>query len=227
MARHPGHALWVAVSVCVLGVSAGCSPSSFYFFLPENKSDPELHRLANDDSKKDVRVVILTYSNKLETRPELLGADRDLTQQFATKLREGCETNKEHVVIVSPRKVEEFKIAHPGWSQADLSEIGRHFKADYVIYLEINRLSLFNKADMNTQYKGHAEISVSLIDVNQPDVPPEHKEFTCSYPSDARAIPVDADNPISQFREQFFNHVSKKLSWYFTEHLPREGYYID
>src|SRR5262249_61051601 len=122
----------------------GCSPSIFYFFLPENKVDPEIQRLARDDNK-DVRVVILTYTNKLETRPELIGAERDLTQQFALKLQEGCKVNGEHVVIVSPRKVEEFKSAHPGWSEADLPEIGRHFKADYVIYLGLNRLSLFNK----------------------------------------------------------------------------------
>ena len=226
MAKRQRRALWAVLCLSALAVATGCSPSSFYFFLPEDRCDPELHRLA-DGSKKEVRVVVLTYSNKLETRQELLGAERDLAQQFAAKLREGCETNKERVVIVNPRKVEEFTSAHPGWSQADLSEVGRHFKADYVIYLEINRLSLFNKADMNTQYKGHAEISVSLVDVNQTDVPPEHKEFTCSYPSDARAIPVDADNPISQFREQFFNHMAKKLSWYFTEHLPREGYALD
>jgi hypothetical protein len=212
--------LWAAVTT-------GCSPSSFYFFLPEDRCDPELHRLTTADQKKEVRVVILTYSNKLETRPELMGAERDLAQAFAAKLREGCETNNERVVIVNPRKVEEFKSAHPGWSEADLNEVGRHFKAEYVIYLEINRLSLFNKADMNTQYKGHTEISVSLVDVEKPDNGPERKEFVCSYPSDAKAIPVDADNPISQFREAFFAHIAKKLSWYFTEHLPREGYNVD
>jgi len=117
--------------------------------------------------------------------------------------------------------------SHPGWSEADLSDVGRHFNADYVIYLEINRLSLFNKADMNSQYKGHVDISVTLVNVNKPDGSPERKEFGCSYPSDAKAIPVDADNPISHFREAFFDHIAKKLSWYFTEHLPREGYYVD
>jgi len=65
--------MWRAAFWLWAVVAPGCSPSSFYFFLPENKCDPELHRLASEDSKKEVRVVILTYSNKLETRPELLG----------------------------------------------------------------------------------------------------------------------------------------------------------
>jgi hypothetical protein len=226
MARFNRLGTWAAFGLAAI-VAIGCSPSSFYFFLPENKDDAQLRRIASDDKNKEVRVVILTYSNKLETRQELIGAERDIAREFASKLREGCETNKERITIVNPRKVEEFKSSHPGWSEAELNEVGRHFKADYVIYLEINRLSLFNKADMNTQYKGHAEISVSLVDVNKPDNGPEKKEFVCSYPSDAKAIPNDPDNPISQFREAFFAHIAKKLSWYFTEHLPREGYYVE
>jgi hypothetical protein len=225
MKRIDQRSWWMALWLAVL-LAPGCSPSSFYFFLPENKCDPELQRLSSGD-KKEVKVVILTYSNKIETRPELIGAERDLTEAFAKKLKEGCATNSENVVIASPRKVEEFKSSHPSWSEADLTEIGRHFKAQYVIYLEINRLSLFNKADMNSQYKGHVDIAVSLVNVDKPDVQPEHKEFVCSYPSEAKAIPVDADTPVSQFREQFFGHIGKKLSWYFTEHLPREGYYVE
>jgi hypothetical protein len=213
--------------VVLAALTPGCSPQALYFFLPENKTDPGLCRLASEEGNKEVRVVVLTYSNKLETRPELLGAERDLTERFAAKLAEGCKTNGEHILIVNPRKVEEFKSAHPGWAGADLADIGRHFKADYVIYLEINHLSLFNKADMNMQFKGHVEMSVSLIDVNKPDDSPKHTEYSDSYPSDARPIPVDGDNPVGQFREAFFNHTAKKLSWYFTEHLPREGYYID
>jgi hypothetical protein len=198
-----------------------------YFFLPENKDDPALRRLAADDANKEVRVVILTYSNKLETRPELIGAERDLTQEFAVKLQEGCRTNSENVVIVSPRKVEDFKTAHPGWYQADLSDIGRHFKANYVIYLELNHLSFFDKTTMNSIYKGNANITVTLYNVDKPEDAPARKEFVCAYPSEANAIPVDPSNPVSQFREAFFAHMAKKLSWYFTEHLPREAYKLD
>src|SRR5262249_42972204 len=159
-----GVALWLAVAL-----GPGCSTQSLYFFLPENKDDPALRRLAADDAKKEVRVVVLTYSNNLETRRELIGAERDLTQEVAVKLQESWRTNGENVVIVSPRKVEEFKTANPRWYQADLSDVGRHFKANYVIYLEINRLSLFDKTEMNSVYKGNANISVTLVDVDKPD----------------------------------------------------------
>jgi hypothetical protein len=215
---------WGVALLLLVACGPGCNTQSLYFFLPENRDDPALRRLAADDAKKEVRVVILTYSNKLETRPELIGAERDLTQAFAVKLQEGCRTNSENVVIVSPRKVEEFKTAHPAWYQADLSDVGRHFKANYVIYLEINHLSFFDKTTANSIYKGNANITVTLYNVDKPEDAPARKEFVCSYPSEAKAIPNDPDNPVSQFRELFFGHMAKKLSWYFTEHLPREAY---
>jgi hypothetical protein len=215
-------ALWL-----LLAVSSGCNPQMLYFFLPENRDKAQMLRLASEDNSKEVRVVILTYSNKLETRSELIGAERELTQQFAVKLQEGCKDNNERVTIVNPRKLEDFKNAHPGWYESDPRDIGRHFHADYVIYLEVDQLSLFNKADMNSQYKGHVDIQVSLINVNEPDASTQRKEFVCSYPSDAKAIPVDGDTPVTAFREQFFGFIAKKLSWYFTEHLPREGYDVE
>jgi hypothetical protein len=218
---------WRAALLLLVALAPGCSPSSFYFFLPENRTPAGMKELAGEDKMKEVRVVILTYSNKLETRPELLGAERDLTQQFAKRLQEGCRDNGENVVIVNPRRVEDFKTGHPNWADSDLADVGKHFKADYVIYLEINKLSFFDPSNLNLLYNGQAHILVSLVNVNNPDVPPERRDFICSYPSEAKAIPVDDQNPPSHFRELFFAHIARKLAWYFTEHLPREEYVSD
>lgn len=218
---------WLWGLLLAVPLTQGCNMQSLYFLLPEDRTPPVFQQLADKDKTKEVRVAILAYSNKLETRPELLGAERDLTQQFAKRLQEGCRQNGENVVIVNPRKVEDFKSGHPAWADSDLADIGKRFKADYVIYLEINRLSFFDQSNLNFLYKGHADILVSLVNVNSPDVPIERKEFICTYPSDARPIPVDTDNPSTRFREDFFANIAKKLSWYFTEHLPREEYAND
>ena len=104
-----------------------------------------MKKLASDD-KKEVRVVILTYTPELETRPEFIQADRQLAEMLAQTLRDSCETNNENVTIVNPHKVEEFKSDHPNWQQEpNLAEIGRQFKADYVIYIEISHLSMYEK----------------------------------------------------------------------------------
>jgi hypothetical protein len=216
------------LGLVVAACAAGCNPGSMaYFFLPENKVDPEVHRLASEDPKKEPRVVILTYTGVASLPAELIQADQQLSFLLAKALREACEANKERLTIVNPAKVEEFKNSHPAWYQSDLRDVGRYFRADHVVYLEINHLTLFDKVNLNMLYKGHADLTVSVVDVNHPDETPERKELSVTYPSEAKAIAVDAETTPAQFRQVFLKHVAKKLSWCFTAHLPREDYSME
>ncbi len=116
-----------------------------------------------------MRVAILTYTTDLETQPELVQADRSLREMLATKLRGLCEDNHENVTLVNPHKVEEFKNGHPNWQQEpNLAEIGRQFKADYVIYIEISNLSLYEKGADQQLYHGQAGMSVQVVNVHKP-----------------------------------------------------------
>src|SRR3954453_1297801 len=137
----------------LFGAAAACSgcdiASMSYFLMPEAKAPAELKRLASDDKKKEVKAVILTYLG-LETRPEFIQADRELSERLAKHLREQSEANQDHLTIVPPRRVEEFKNAHPEWVKMDLTEIGRLFRADYVVYLEIDALGLYVKGSSNS-----------------------------------------------------------------------------
>jgi hypothetical protein len=220
------HARWWFLAGLVAAASAGCDPwTTAYFLLPEMKDPAELRRLASDDKKKEVRVAILSHT-ELETRPELIQADRQLAEYLAKQLRERCAENKEKVNVVPLRRVEEYKSSHPHWR--DPLEVGRELKVDYVIYLEINSLSLYEKGSPNMLYRGRANISVSLVDVNHPDDVPEQKEYTDTYPSDAQG-PIDASldtNPM-QFRAAFLTYVAKRLSWNFTGHRKREGSVVE
>src|SRR5437588_9060932 len=97
---------FLAILGAAAALSAGCQASTMaYFLFPEAKHEAEMKKIASDD-KKEVRVVILTYTPELEIRPELIQADRQLSEMLAAKLREMCETNNESVAIVNPRKVE-------------------------------------------------------------------------------------------------------------------------
>lgn len=212
---------WSLAALFAVALCGGCDPATMaYFLMPETKDAPELRRLASDDKKKEVRVAILTHT-QLETRPELIQADRQLAENLAKQLRERCAENKEKVTILPTRRVEEYKNAHPRWH--DPLEVGRELKVDYVIYLEINSLSLYEKGNSNLLYRGRASISVALVDVNHPDDNPEQTEITAEYPSEARG-PIDAsmDTSPMQFRAAFLTYVSKRLSWCFTGHSKRE-----
>lgn len=180
---------WVGVFLVALGLT-GCNLLTLPFFIfgPEPAVEPSLKRLAAEDKKKDVKVMILTYS-KMMTKPEFARVDRDLNQRLRAQLKAGFEYNKENVRVAVPRRLEEFQNENPSWYTMDLDEIGKQFGADYVIYLEVKELTLFEKGSSNTLYRGKAEINVSLIDVNNPDEGPLRSDFVCQYPSETGQIP--------------------------------------
>lgn len=217
----------LAILLAAAAVSAGCQASTMaYFLFPEAKHEAEMKKLASDDNK-EVRVAILTYTTDLETQPELVQADRSLCEMLAAKLRELCENNHETVTIVNPTKVEQFKTAHPNWRQEpNLADIGRQFKADYLIYIEISNLSLYEKGASQQLYHGHAGMSVQVVDVHKPTESPLPKQVSFVYPDARGPIPVD-DMPQMEFRQKFLGYLAWRLARNWTAVPIRETYYED
>lgn len=211
-----------------LALFAGCNVLSVPFFLfgPEPKIDPTLKKIASDEKNKEVKVVIVTYLGA-DIRPETSRADRELNDLLAQQLKEGFKENDEKVTVISPRKVVEFQNQHPDWkSSMDPEEIGKHFGADYVIYLEIEELSLLKKNSLNQLYQGQARIAVSLLDVKDHENSTLPKEFECTYPNEAKGgvVMVEPGTSHAGFRQAFLTDVAKRLSWYFTAHTTKSDY---
>jgi hypothetical protein len=217
---------FLAILGAAAAVCTGCQASTMaYFLFPEAKHEAEMKKLASED-KKEVRVAILTFSTDLETRPELIQVDRQLTEMLARKLRELCEANSENVTIVNPHKVEEFKSSHPGWRQEpNLAEIGRQFKADYLIYIEIGSIAMYEKGSPNL-YHGQANLSVQLVDVHKPEDAPLPKQVSFVYPDAKGPIPIDDMQPM-EFREKFLTFLTTKLARNWTAIPIRDTYYDD
>ncbi len=213
---------WRLAGLIVLAVvcATGCNIPQLLYFLypgPDIKEAPELAKLVPPEKKKEVKVVILTYAG-VETRPEFITADRDLSGRLAQYLQKGFKENKENVAIVPASKVQDFKNKHSNWQQTmDLKEVGKHFDADYLIYLEIDSLTLYEKGSQNTLYRGNAAISVSLVDLNNPDADPLQKNFQSIYPN-SRPIAVEESTLPRGFYFAFLDYMAKRLSWYFLPH---------
>jgi hypothetical protein len=219
---------WRLVGLLILAgiLAGGCDFPGLAYFLalaPEPKNEAGLMKLASDDGK-EVKAIILVYSG-LETRPEFVTIDRQLSGLLAHQLQQGCKDNKEKVTIVPSAKVQEFKNNHPDWYTMNLAEIGRRFEADYVIYLDIESMSLYEAGSANTLYRGKAEISVKLADVHKPDEEPICREFHREFPS---KMPISADdkNP-QEFCQVFLTDVARHLSWYFTAHPVEDDFVRD
>src|SRR5262249_4440659 len=132
---------WVALITFLVVATAGCDPitMSYFLFSGFDTGLPAEKPIAN--SKKEVKVLILT-TGASEWRPmELMGADRELTGLVAHHLTEQCKQNKERVTVVSAARWRHFKDEYPNWKSLSSEEIGKYFEADYVLDLEVNALT--------------------------------------------------------------------------------------
>lgn len=199
---------------------AGCSfPQSLYFIMPEAKDPAELKRLADADGKKEVKVVLWTYMN-LDPREEFIQADRHLALKLAEEIRRLTEENKEKVTIIKPNLVEQYKSRHSNWQALELTQVGHDLNADYVIELQIDKLSLYEPKAYQQIYRGQTEIQVSVVDMQHPD-DLQNKEFSDRYPAEARGDMTPFEITPHAFRDKFLEHVAKRLAYFFVEHKRR------
>jgi hypothetical protein len=211
-----------------LVLTAGCDMASLaYFVLPEQRVEAKLKHLASDDKQKIPKVVILTWGG-LETRGEFIGADRQLSQALGDHLQQLAKDSQEKITVVPVRKVEEFKNANPSWKSMDLTEVGRRFNADYVIYLELNSMSLYEPGMGDMLMRGRITVNVQLADVHKPDDAPAQEAYNCIYPAEPKGpLPVDNQAQKMQFRQAFLTKAARDLSLYFSRYPRQERYKMD
>jgi hypothetical protein len=212
---------WRLTGLLVLAaaLASACNlPAMIYFMVPHGdpREKPELLALEQKEKGKEAKVVILAYSG-IETRPEFITADRDLVALLTQQLQQNFKEDNKKVKIVPPAKVQEFKNNHPDW-QTDLTRVGKHFGADYVISVEIGSLTMYETGSQDTLYYGRASMEVSVLDMSKPDESPSPMLFTCEYPKSRGPIPVDGSTPVRGFYMAFMKHIAKHLSWYFVPH---------
>ena len=200
-------------------LAMGCNlPSLVYFLAPGDPREPPLLMpLTPPEKGKPVRIAVIAYAGG-ELRPEFVTAERDLTGQLAQQLFQSFKDEKQAVSIVPGSKIQEFKDSHPGWKSMDLKEVAQNFKVDYLIYLEIDSMSLYETGSQNTLYRGRANITATVLNVHKPDESPYPKSFNCVYPQSKGPISVDESTPPRAFYLAFMNYVAKRLSWYFVPH---------
>jgi hypothetical protein len=218
-----GRRRWLLSSLLGALLFAGCDPATTLFFLmPEEKEPPELKRLASQDKNKEVTVLILTYA-AMDPPIQLLNADRQIAQMLAKQLTDLFQADKEKVVVVPPRKVDAYKSQHSSRRGLDPVEVGRHFKADKVIYLELTKLSLYEQGAGNQLLRGRAEINASVVDVQHPDDTDDPQPLHYVYPADSHGPAAeDLDTPLPVFRQRFLAYVAKRLSWAFAPHAKHD-----
>jgi hypothetical protein len=201
--------------------ATGCSLGSLaYFLTPEQKNPPEICSLASPDSKQEVRVVILPALVHTLAVPEAIGVERDLAETVARRLHE-LLTAGDNIRIIAPRKIEDYKNKHSDWKENPRA-VGEYFKADYVVYLEIYSLSLFEHGSQGELFRGRMEMAVNLLSIAHPDYTPQRKVMSFVFPDQPRAAELGTSQ--LEFRNGFLDHVARRVSYCFAAHPRMEAH---
>jgi hypothetical protein len=220
---------WRLAGLLILaaGLTTGCSlPSLAYFVMTgfqEPKEEANGLKLAAADGKP-YRIVIVAYA-AATPGTDFFEFSRELAGRLSQQLQDRCTENKDKVIFVPHSKVFDYLNKHPNW-YLDPREVGNHFEADKVVFLEIQDISLYEKGSANQLFRGRTTINIKLFDLRNPDDYAKEKMFACEYPSTRGPIPVDDKKP-REFYLEFLNYLVKHLSWYFTAHPISDDFTCD
>jgi len=220
--------LWVALFLGSSGLIIGCNPQTLNFLLMPFVDDrePPKCKLTSPD-KKEVTVAIVTTFASLETRPEMLPIEFELSDRLAAEMRKLAKDTKEKIKFVPTSKVRSLMNQEASGSMSR-KEIGQKLKADWVINLEINSISLYEKGSFNQLFRGKTEISITCIDVNEAsnEGSPFQEIYPREYPG-ARG-PIDAGNSsLLEFRAQFLNVLAQEIARFFVSYPPDAMHKMD
>ena len=213
----------------VLAFSFGCDPISSLSFLLmpwcDDNVPPQVQIAA---PHKDVTVVMLaSFASPLDMPLELQGVEHDLCDRLAQAMKKQYEQNREKVKIVPYYKVKSYLNRDANGELIPKREIGKHFKADYVINLEINSMSFYLPGSRQQLYGGKAEVAITVFETKQPkgEGPIFEKVHHVEFPSTG---PIDASgSSVALFREMFLDRIAKDLSKYFAAYPHDERYNFD
>jgi hypothetical protein len=209
---------WLTAFVCLLASLSivGCNPQALNFLLMpfvDDKQQPEC-KLTSPD-KKEVTVAIVSTFAGLETRPEMMTIDSELSERLTFNMRKLAKETKEKITFVPNSKVRNL-LSQEASATMSRQEIGKKLKADYVISLEIREISLYGKGSANTLFCGKTAIDVSCIDVRKSSDEADcfSRPYSREYPR-AHHLAV-GDTSLVEFRALFVNTIAQEIAQYFV-----------
>ena len=201
-----------SLAALLLTSLASCNWLTPVVFIGEHKKQisPEFDKLAN----KRVAILVWVDPSTLFDYPH---ARFELATYVGEKLHSEMGQRKLGTDVVNSRDVEDFLQKTPD-SQFDPLAVGRKFKADYVVYVEVTKFQM-RDPEQPQFLRGTIHASVSVHDVAaDPDQIARHEltEVLCSYP-DGQPLLIDATNP-PLVREAVYRKFAEEVARKFYEY---------
>jgi hypothetical protein len=211
--------IYRVAALCFVAISfatVGCNPQALNFLLMpfvDDKEQPECKLTTKE--KKEVTVAIVTTFAGLETRPEMITIDSELSDRLTFNMRKLAKETKEKINFVPNSKVRAL-LGQEATATMSRREMGKKLKADYVINLEIREISLYSKGSANTLFCGKTTIDVSCLDINKTSEEGDcfNKPYSREYPR-AHHMAVGDTSP-AEFRALFVNTIAQEIAQYFV-----------
>lgn len=214
---------WILVLVGFMSwASLGCNPSTLSFLaMPwvDDKVDPAYKLFAKD---KEITLVILSNFAHPQLQPDIQPAEMELAEKVATALRERCSANKHSLKLIPYAEARSYQVKQWVDGNPNPLEIGKKFKADFVLDLSIQSFKLFEPRSSPPLFRGEAEITVNLFKVDVKDG--DHKVFNRDYRGEGSPTPFDAGSTSpATFRAQFLSKMSRDIAKMFIAYPTKES----
>jgi hypothetical protein len=169
--------------------------------------EPDFDKETGESLKgKDKTVAVVCFAPR-ELLAEFPAIDKEIAAQVSFQLAE------HKIAIVKPDYVRAWISAHPKWELAE--EIGREFKADYVVEIEISTFSLY-EGTSTTLYRGRTEADVSVTKMEEGSGDEIFsKELDFHYP--IRVPRHSSEQSLVAFKRDYISRLSEKIGWMFYE----------
>ena len=203
----------VGGALSLLLLSAGCNWLTPLAFVGEHKQQV----YAEFDKLPDSRTLILAWTPP-ETLFDYPHIRFELTSYLVDKLNAGLAEKEQQIDLVDPRDVEDY-LQKQFSKRVDPAEVGRHFKADYVIYLELLQFQL-RSPDEPQFLRGRIESSIAVYDLTGDSDLPRRFELTplrSVYPEKGPVV-LSATNAL-HVRETLYRMFAEPTARKFYDHL--------
>jgi hypothetical protein len=223
--RWARRAVWGTLAVVF---AFGCNPLTTIAFLThKDVKVPAAYPLCyKEGPKKDKEevVVALFVSQGTGQSLEFAGADGALASEISKHLPEMAKEAKQEqkITVLPSAKVNKFKMQNPSWKLMHPAERGKQLGADFVMVVQLERMTMYQPGSQQAFYEGRADVEVSVYDVDDGQVEAKHS-YTHGFCYPKTGFRDAASMPVSAFRRGFLETLAVELCRYHVEHKPSSG----
>ncbi len=189
-------------AVVLLGYLIGGPPST----------DPDFNQKTKQTLADKTKVVLVYCYAAKELKWDNEAVDYDIAKHLAHRL------NNNKIKVIDPDLVYDWLDKNDKWRKT--AEIGKHFRVDYVVHIDVKDYSLYEPQASNL-YRGRADIIVNVVKMDE-----DKRDGNVIYTSPIKSFfptrsPVDSNvMSYAEFKKHYLSALSDEIGKLF---YPKES----